>query len=234
MGLWTILFIIAAGFIFSILHFFNEQWRMFFQKKIDIFASFGAGIIISYIFIRYFYLFYIKIEKLNSLITIYILIGFAMFHLLEKYIYQHIAKEKLVYELKEVHSIIFFIFHFATGILLVELVKVNLFEGLLFVLPMLFITAYSRISMPILHEKIRKRILLKLFLALSTFFGILFDLVIRIKPELIYAIIGLVGGALIYLVMSYMIPREQKWCAKSFFLGLISYAILIFFVWVLF
>ena len=57
---------------------------------------------------------------------IFLLVGFSVFHLVEKLVYQHAEAARLAWELKEVHSIDFFIYHFIVGVALEDKFRVGL------------------------------------------------------------------------------------------------------------
>ncbi|MEE9323586.1 MAG: hypothetical protein V3U72_03500 [Candidatus Aenigmarchaeota archaeon] len=222
---------VILGVILAVVHYFNERIQprdLVIRHRL---VSFVAGISITYIFLQLLPEVYKGIESLNHFLFMFILTGFACFHLIEKHIYQHESKILLHEELKVAHSSLFFFYHLVIGILLVGLVKINIVGGILFFIPILFHTAVSSASLGGIHISIRKRIMLKIALSCSTLLGVLIAYFVMVPSYLLHALLGFIVGSLLYIVIRDSIPKETEGKAIYFVLGVVVYALVIGFTW---
>ncbi len=222
---------VVLGLVLAVVHYFNERIHPkdpVIEHKL---VSFVAGISITYIFLLLLPEVYKGIESLNQFLFLFILAGFACFHLIEKHIYQQESKETLHEELRVAHSTMFFFYHFVIGILLVELLNINVVGGVLFFVPILFHTALSSASLKGIHISIRERILLKIVLSCSTLFGVLLAYFAMIPPHILHALLGFIVGGLLYIVIRDSIPKETTGKAIYFVLGVVVYALIIGLTW---
>ena len=221
----------VLGLVLAVVHYFNEKFDLEDPAKRHKVVSFVAGISITYIFLLLLPEVYRGVESLNQFLFLFILAGFACFHLIEKHIYQHESKEMLHEQLRVVHSATFFFYHFVIGILLVGLVEKNITGGLLFFIPILFHTAVSGASLSGIHISIREKIILKIILSCSTLFGVLLAYSMAVPSNVLHALLGFVVGSLLYMVIRDSIPKETEGKAIYFVLGIVVYALIIGFAW---
>ncbi|NIO22694.1 MAG: hypothetical protein GTN38_01550 [Candidatus Aenigmarchaeota archaeon] len=222
---------VILGLVLAVVHYFSERIEPSDPAVRHKVVSFVAGISITYIFLLLLPEVYSGIEPFHQFLFLFILAGFASFHLIEKHIYQHQSKETLHEELKIAHSTTFFFYHFIIGILLVELVGINMISGLLFFIPILFHTAVSSASLKGIHISIRERIILKIVLSFSTLFGVMLAYFAMIPSNLLQALLGFIVGSLLYIVIRDSIPKETEGKAIYFVLGIVVYALVIGFIW---
>ena len=211
----AILFSLVLGAV----HFWNE--KIFFKKRtLEIgVRSFIAGISVAYIFLYLLPDLYRGVTYLNQWIFVFILLGFSLVHFLEKYFYQHEKGEELLFRFKEVHYIIFLLYYFLLGAILVNLLELSIWKGLLFYLPILFYAAVSRISFAEVHIHIRARKNLRLLLSLSALFGVLASAFILGQALLYNILLAFVIGAFLYIAIKDFIPKEAKGRPEYFLLG---------------
>lgn len=215
----------AAHFISQRLHIQHDPNRM----KI---ISFTAGIFITYLILHMFPQLYQGDIFLSRMSMLAALIGFAFFHTLEKYIYQHESGDRLRIELKELHMILLFSYHIIVGIIIVSLTELNLINGILLFIPILLFTSLSTISMKEIHEIMTSGKVLKFVLAISSLIGVSIALIINI-PTLIFSVLfGFMLGSLLYIIIVEALPKEKEGNPLFFVLGLVLYTILIAFTWV--
>ena len=81
--------------------------------------SFAAGIFITFLFLEMFPLLFQQSFSFTQISLIFMLFGFSLFHIIQKYEYKHVSRKRLRKEIKELHSLAFFIYHFVVGIILV-------------------------------------------------------------------------------------------------------------------
>ena len=118
--------LIALGFgvLLGVIHFFSEDIKPTEGRMRCCIGPFAAGIAIAYLFLELLPETFQAATYLKHWVFIFLLFGFGILHLIEKLIYQHAEKEKLVMELKEVHSISFFFYYFIIGIALEPLTQI--------------------------------------------------------------------------------------------------------------
>ncbi|MCH8741547.1 hypothetical protein IH779_01465 [Patescibacteria group bacterium] len=214
------------------IHFWNE--KIFFKRE-TIKAktmSFVAGASVAYVFLYLLPDLYKGVASINQWIFIFILLGFSLIHVLEKYFYQHTAGEERLFRFKEIHFFIFFLYYFIIGIILVDFLKLSIFNGLLLFMPVLFYAAVSRVSFVEVHVHIREQKFFRILLTLATFLGVLSASVILENAFLYHILLAFVIGAFFYIVIMDFIPREAKGRSEYFLLGISVYTILIILTWI--
>jgi zinc transporter ZupT len=225
---------ILLGVVLSAVHIFGEDIVNSYKKhdrhKI---LSFAAGISITYLFLQFLPELYIGVEVVNKVIFVYVLLGFILLHLREKYIYQHLESERLLYELKEAHSIAFFVYHFLLGIVVVQVIKINLVQGLLFYIPILLHAGVSNVALSELHYHIKEKFNVRLLLSLAPFSGVLVGLLVNISSFVHYMLLGFVAGALIYVIIRDILPEDRSGYVEYFIIGSILYALIIIATWMI-
>jgi hypothetical protein len=80
---------LALAFLLGFLHFFSDMIRFSEDERKYRIISFAAGISISYLFLDLLPHTYEAAIHLREWVFVFLLLGFALFHLVEKYIYQH-------------------------------------------------------------------------------------------------------------------------------------------------
>ena len=180
---------------------------------------------ITYVFLHLLPQFSQGIANVSRLLSLSILFGFVVFHIVEKYIYQHSPEDKLLRELAIEDSITSFIYHFVIGIILVSFINQGVHEGILFFIPVLFYTAVS--TLPVDMTKFKS---IKLLLAVSTLLGILFAQFVytNINPILYFGLLGFIIGTLLFTVTRHSIPKMKEGKPLYFLIGVVIYTILIF------
>lgn len=151
--------------------------------------------------------------------------------MLEKYFYQHTEGEERLLKRKEIHFFIFFFYYFVIGIVLANLFRISLAQGLLFPFPIIFYAAVSRVSFEEIPIRLREQKFFRILLSLATLFGVLLSLVISAEGLLYHIFLAAVVGAFFYIVIMDFIPREAKGRPGFFLLGLILYTLLITLSW---
>jgi len=224
---------ILLSFILGAVHFWNE--KIFFrasEAKIKT-MSFVAGASVAYVFLYLLPDLYKGVTHINQWIFIFILLGFSLVHLLEKYFYQHTEGQKRLLRFKEIHFFIFFLYYFVIGIVLVGFLEFNIVKGLLFFVPVVFYAAVSRVSFEEVHIQIREQKIFRILLVLATFLGVLSASMILEQTFLYHILLAFIIGAFFYIVIMDFIPKEAKGRPEYFLLGAGLYTLLISLTWVI-
>ena len=216
------------GIILVFIHFYNNEIAHFCHKYKERIISFGGGVSIAYLFLLLFPELYKANGATSSLSFIALLLGFSIFHIAEKHVYQHKSKKRILKELKEVHSIAFFIYHFLLGITIFYFANISIEIGLLFFIPIFFHSAVSNISLSELHHHIKEKIEYRIILALSPVLGILLAEFLNIPTNIFNTILGLVIGALLYVIIRDTLPKGKQGDIHYFIAGTIFMLLLLF------
>ncbi len=232
--------------ILSFISFFQEEFCLYCSLHRKRLISFAAGISVTYIFLVLLPDVYQGTVYLDQRMFLFVLIGFVIFHLIEKHVFQHARKDELYHELTIVHQWSLFIYYVLAGIAIVRLVSANVLTGVLFFLPLVFHSAINDIvvhrSHEILHEKDhklrrharQKRLihpLRRLFFASATLIGVVLATAFAISAQISFALTGLVAGMLFLLVIRETIPPEKEGDPLFFVIGVLAYTVTIALIW---
>ncbi len=230
---FIVIFGLILGIFLSIVHYYSGRLAQFFGASKLKLVSFSAGVSIAYFFLMLMPEIYGGFLYINKLIFVFILVGFVLFHLTEKIIYQHEKKEQLMRDLKEAHSLVFFFYHFIVGLVLIRILADSFIEGMLFFIPILFHMTVTNLSLNEIHRKITEYRLMRFLLCLSSLIGIVFALFADISNILYYTLFSFIGGAMLYIVVREEIPKEKKGSPPYFILGAFIYSLLIVLFWLI-
>lgn len=217
---------IFYGAVLGVVHYLSERLSAKGGRKL---VSFSSGTFVSYLVLHLLPGLVVNDLFLTRISLVFVLIGFCLFHLIERHIYNHKKSGDLKRELKEVHSLAFFVWHFIIGVTL-YFISQDLLAGILLFIPLVLVTAASSISLGEIHGRIRENKFVKVFLSLSTLLGILAAPIF--SGFSINILLGLISGALLYVVMVDSIQKERSHPA-FFTLGVAVYALVIGVTWVL-
>lgn len=210
---------LILALILSITHFFSKKISKRIEKYHTNIVSFSAGIFITIIFI---FLLPEVIQGYN-IVNVYLimLVGFVLFHITEKYLYQHVKNKKvLMKDLAELHILGFFIDHFVIGIILVLIFSIQKQLDYILFIPFFLHTVSSSLSLEHIDEKSKTNIN-KIILASSTFIGALFATALRLNEVLFYSLFSLTIGMLFYIAIRDMLPKDKVGDPLSFLIGVI-------------
>tara|TARA_Y100000310_G_C20399049_1_gene676516 strand:+ start:134 stop:811 length:678 start_codon:yes stop_codon:yes gene_type:complete len=190
------------------------------------FISFAAGISVSYVFLILLPEIYTGASAISPLLFFPVLIGFALFHLLEKFIRQHHSWHHYKKEHELVHEILSFLYFFVVGFVIAKLAKYGM-EGAL----LLFVPLFFHIIIDSLPKKVTKHQLLRAFFASSPFLGSIAGSFVETSRAVNVSLLGIVGGALLYIIVRESLPKERDGKPMYFLVGLLSFTVLILFLW---
>ncbi len=182
--------------------------------------SFAAGISISYLFLDLLPHTYEAAASLKNWVFVFLLLGFSIHHLSEKYIYQHAEQDKISQELHVVHSVGFFLYYFVVGIVIKEKIQDSILEGALFMIPIGLHAALSTASLAQIHGDIREKLGAKIALSFPTLLGVIFAMLISIPATVDNIMVSLIAGILLYIFVKEFIPEKKKGEPLLFLLGL--------------
>lgn len=210
---------IFLSLLLGVVHFWNE--KIFFRKETSKIKarSFIAGVSIAYIFLYFLPDLYRGVTYSNQWIFVFILLGFSMVHFFEKYFYQHERGEELLFKFKGVHYVVFLLYYFLLGAILVNLLNFDFIKGLLFFIPILFYAAVSRVSFAEVHTHIREQKVLRVLLSTAPFLGVFAAPVILSQIFIYNILLAFVIGAFLYIAIMDFIPKEARGRPEYFLVG---------------
>lgn len=224
-----VLLALGLGVLLGVMHFFSDRIDLSMYRDKMKLMSFTSGILITYLFLDLFPQFYAGSRFVTEISLLFVLIGFAAFHVLERYTYRHASrKSELRKELKEEHSAALFLYHVAIGMILVDLTGASALQGLLFFVPIMLYSLTSTISLKEIDGELRASAPVKALLSFSTLIGTAIAAFFSVQLVLFDALIGFIAGSLLYIVIMDSIPREKKGKPAYFILGIAVYALAIF------
>jgi len=209
---------VVLAFILTIVHSFSKRVSIFIEKHHINVTSFSAGMFLTLIFIDFLPRLIVGIDY-GAPIFLVLTFGFVMFHLSEKYLYQHIKNKKLLLRnLAELHNFGFFIDHLMVGFVLFLTFELTRYTNYLIFIPFLLHTISSSMALEHIHAKIKTKFN-KLILNTSTFLGALFAYLINLETFWYYTFFAFFLGALLYISIRDMLPHGKKGNPLMFFIG---------------
>ncbi len=207
----------------GIIHFFSDQFKPKEGPKHFRIISFAAGISIAYLFLVLLPHTYEAAEFLRQWVFVFLLVGFAVFHLAEKFIYKHKNQESAPKYLAEIHSISFFVYYFLIGIVIEERVQEDILQGTLFILPIVIHAGLSSASLAEIHGRIRENIWVKIALSVSPVLGVLLAIVVPVPHIVNNMFVSLIAGALLYIMVKEFLPEKKEGQPLYFVFGMVLF-----------
>lgn len=214
---------VTYGLILGAIHFFSDKLRTRRRIKPYRLISFAAGVSIAYLFLDLLPHTYKAAVHLKNFVFVFLLLGFVIIHVSEKFIYQHAERDRRARELKEIHSIVFFLYHFLVGLVLQDRIQDNLLEGTLFLVPITLHAGLSTASLAQIHGDIRESLAVKTWLSLSTCLGVIFSRLVSIPSMIDNISVSLISGVLLYVFVKEFLPEKEKGQPLFFLLGLLLF-----------
>lgn len=189
--------------------------------------AFAAGLSIAYLFLTLLPQSLEIQPELRRTLFMFMLVGFAVFRLGEVYAYRHATGRKRRRELKLEHNIAFAIYHFIIGISLVFFLEQSLRQGILFFVPIAVHIAATTAAFSRLHGK-RTRQAPHLLASVAPILGVVVALYVVLSQQVLVGIVGVVIGALFYLVIKELLPSRGRGDPKWFVIGIILFVLIEF------
>ncbi|MBS3817028.1 MAG: hypothetical protein KGY76_05640 [Candidatus Thermoplasmatota archaeon] len=217
--------ILLYALFLSIFHLLCDKLPRCIHGSHGILLSYGGGSLLALIFL----VFLPEAFHLTSTLTVYplMLLGFVLFFLAEKYLYQHVKDPAVLdEELYHLHLIGFFIDHFIKGFILVTIILLEPVLGFLAAIPFFIHTLSSSIALEQLHEYSGRKID-KVLLSSSTVLGTTFGILFKMNTYMERHVLAFISGMMLFMVSRDILPKEKEGRPLFFILGVIT----IFFIW---
>lgn len=201
---------ILLALIIGAVQFFGEEIDEYTETYNFFLVSFSAGFTVSYFFST------LMPEVMNNISfpvqNASILVGFSIFYVLEEVLYergQNLGEIKT--EFKEAHSLFIVFYHISIGMILSFLANESFNQLYLLFFPVLLHTLVNSLSIKEMHEEMLENLNVKVIASLSTLIGVLIMIGFDISATMIYNVLGVVGGAFIYIVIHDALdPRRER------------------------
>lgn len=216
---------LGLGVLIGGAHFFGENLKIDKKTKHYRIISFAAGISIAYLFLNLLPHVYEAASILKNWLFIFLLLGFALVHLVEKYIYQHADMQNLTKELKAVHTATFFLYYLIIGIVLNGKVQTDILEGVLFIIPVTLHAGLSTSSLSEIHGKIKENSIIRILLSSAPLLGIVFARAIFIPDIAENIMVSSIAGILLYVMVKEFLPEKKKGQPAFFIVGLMLFIV---------
>ena len=206
------------------IHYYSEFIHETCKKRISTpLISFAAGVSVAYLFLYLLNELTNGLQYLGNFVFIFLLAGFTVLHVVEKYIYQHERGRKRAQDLNWAHTFAFFVYSIIVGIVLVRLSNLDVMEALLFFVPIGIHSAVSSFSLREVHSARKHPNVFRTLLSSSPVLGAILGLTIPVFGHYFYALFGFLGGMLLYIVIRDSIPKGTQGKPSYFLLGVILY-----------
>jgi len=214
---------LALAAILAIVNFFSEKYSEHVEKYHAHTLSFSAGLFLGIIFLTLLPEAFKGTAFLGQNVYLLMVSGFLLFHLGEKYIYQHIQnKDELLKDLASIHVMGFFFNHFVLGItLFLVFAYKSVFSAFLIFIPLLLHTFSSSLSLNHIDKHFDRKRILSFLLPLSPVLGVLFAGLLNLNLALYYGLLSFVIGSMLYIVIRDMVPKEQEGQPLLFVTGML-------------
>lgn len=221
--------VFAFAATMSIVNFFAEVLSKRIEKFHSRMLSFSSGVFVAYFFLTLLPETFKASQFIGENAFFLPLVGFILFHVLEKYFYQHVKnKKKLLEDLSELHTLGFFIDHFIAGMILFFVATIeDVFLGTLIILPLLLHVVSSSISLSHIFEHFNKNRLVIILLSIAPFLGTVFAFVLNSHTGLYFMFFSFSMGPVFYIIIRDLIPNDTEKTSVDFMLGVILIILLI-------
>ena len=212
-----IIVVLVIASIMGLADYFGHFISGLAGKSRDNILSFSAGLLISLLFL-------ILVPDLlllngSHIIFLYMLIGFLLMHLAEKYIYKHITnKQELLEDLKILHIIGFALDNFLVGFIIASVLEIDLKLVIYLSIPLFLQMLTSSFSLDSIDTRLNDRFS-KILLSLLPLIGAIVGLILEFEAFITSYVLALVLGILFYMIIRDVIPQGEKGNFLFFFIG---------------
>ena len=217
---------IFLGVVLFLLNYFSEHLYIKDPRQRSDARSFASGLGMAYLFLELMPS--AMVEENSYTFFFFILAGFSIFHLFEKYIYQHAEGRKLRQELNEEHTILFTLYHIIAGIGIVLFLQENIYEGILFFIPIALHDLLSSASLRHAYVPWLKKKPIKIIISGSVLIGCIFGSFLTVGLYVFQGLIGFIAGGLLHVMVRDFIPPANKGNPTYFLLGVMAMILFLF------
>lgn len=224
----AIIFAAVLGFA----HYISNRFRFLESKHQQKIISLIAGISLTYLLLVLLPDFYTEALLTNRFILFFVLIGFAVFHIVDKFIYQKIDSSRVRKDIRIAHGIGIVFYYFVIGFVLSGLSNISERQGVLFFIPIMLYGVVSNVySVGFKGIKSRELLSLNFIQSIAPLGGVALATLVNIPLGVLAACIGIVAGMWTFIIVRDVIPYDEKGKPVYFILGIVLYALVIVISW---
>ena len=216
----TLLIIIIIAVIMGIIDFLGHRISGLAAGHRDSILSFSAGLLISLLFL-------ILVPGVIAIGTseisfFFMLIGFLLMHLFEKYIYKHnMNKQELLEDLKVIHIIGFGLDNFLIGFIIASVVELDFIIVIELSIPLFLQMLTSSISLDSIDTRLNEKYAKysKVILSVLPILGAILGVILEIEHLVTNYVLAFVLGLLLYMIIRDVLPQGKKGSQVLFISG---------------
>lgn len=208
--MFSVLSAVTITIFLSLVHFVGDRFAKKIEKFHEELLNFSSGFFLSFILLHFFPILFQGFQFFHNWVFFGFLSGVCFFHVLEKFLYQHVDnKKQLMKKLSELHVFGFLVDNFIVGIVVALFLNSPHEIPILILLPLLLHTLSSALSLSHISESYDQNPIIQLALYLSPFLGLLFGMVVDALTFEYYLVFGFVSGILFYVCLRDMLPNGK-------------------------
>ena len=213
----TIVIIIIIAVVMGLTDFFGHKISSLIGEHRDAVLSFSAGLLISLLFL--ILVPDVIVNGVTELLFLFMLVGFLLMHLVEKYIYRHVShKQELLEDLKIVHIIGFGLDNFLIGFIIASLVELDFSVVITLSVPLFLQMLTSSISLDSIDTRLNDKYS-KIILSVLPIAGAILGIILELDHLLTNYVLAFVLGILFYMIIRDVLPQGRKGSSVLFFAG---------------
>ena len=213
----TIVIIIIIAVVMGLTDFFGHKISSIIGEHRDAVLSFSAGLLISLLFL--ILVPDVIINGVTEVLFLFMLVGFLLMHLVEKYIYRHVThKQELLEDLKILHIIGFGLDNFLVGFIIASLVELDFSVVITLAVPLFLQMLTSSISLDSIDTRLNDKYS-KIILSVLPLSGAILGIILELDHLLTNYVLSFVLGILFYMIIRDVLPQGRKGSSVLFFAG---------------
>jgi len=213
----TIVIIIIIAVVMGLTDFFGHRISGLIGRHRDAVLSFSAGLLISLLFL--ILVPDVIINGVTEILFLFMLVGFLLMHLVEKYIYRHVTdKQEILENLKIVHVIGFGLDNFLIGFIIASLVELDFSVVITLAVPLFLQMLTSSISLDSIDVRLNDKYS-KIILSVLPLSGAILGIILELDHLLTNYVLAFVLGILFYMIIRDVLPQGRKGSSALFFAG---------------
>jgi len=213
----TIVIIIIIAVVMGLTDFFGHKISGLIGGHRDAVLSFSAGLLISLLFL--ILVPDVIINGVTEVLFLFMLVGFLLMHLVEKYIYRHVTdKQEILENLKIVHIIGFGLDNFLIGFIIASLVELDFSVVITLAVPLFLQMLTSSISLDSIDTRLNDKYS-KIILSVLPILGAILGIVLEFEFLLTNFVLAFVLGILFYMIIRDVLPQGRRGSSVLFFSG---------------
>ncbi len=213
----TIVIILIIAVVMGLTDFFGHRISGLIGGHRDAVLSFSAGLLISLLFL--ILVPDVIINGVTEVLFLFMLVGFLLMHLVEKYIYRHVThKQELLEGLKILHIIGFGLDNFLVGFIIASLVELDFSVVVTLSVPLFLQMLTSSISLDSIDTRLNDKYS-KIILSVLPLSGAILGIILELDHLLTNYVLAFVLGILFYMIIRDVLPQGRKGSSVLFFFG---------------